>query len=273
MSDDLRYDQHPEPWSAGAAGYEESITPLTRLYAATCLDLLGVTQDAPVLRLLDVAAGTGALSVEAARRGARVLATDFAPGMVDVLRRRFKAEGLDGRAEVMDGQALALDDATFDVGTSTFGLMFFPDPAAGLRELYRVLRPGGRVGIVTWDIADFGLLSMVAAALDRVLPDRPAPPPPSWAPLGSVDGIRDALQDAGFADVAPHQVTHFWHLQDPGTFFRHLPDWTPPLQPLFASLPVDVIDHSARAFREIVEDHTTSDGLPAAALVAIGRRA
>ena len=61
--------------------------------------------------------------------------------MVEVIRRRFAVEGLDARAEVMDGQDLDLDldDESFDVGTSTFGLMYFPDPAAGLRQLHRVL--------------------------------------------------------------------------------------------------------------------------------------
>jgi 16S rRNA G966 N2-methylase RsmD len=68
--------------------------------------LLGLIGDTARLRLLDVAAGTGVVAVEAARRGAEVLATDFAPGMVEVMRRRFAAEGLSAQAEVMDGQAL-----------------------------------------------------------------------------------------------------------------------------------------------------------------------
>lgn len=58
----------------------------------------------------------------------------FAPGMVAVMRRRFTAEGLGARAEVMDGQALGLEDESFDLGTSTFGPIFFPDPLAGQRE-------------------------------------------------------------------------------------------------------------------------------------------
>lgn len=127
-----------------------------RPYAITTLDLLGLTNGRPRPRLLDVAAGTGEVAAEAARRGAEVLATDFAPGMVDVMRRRFATERLDARAEVMDGQALGLEDESFDLGTSTFGLIFFPDPLVGLRELRRVLRPGGRVAIASWDITRIG---------------------------------------------------------------------------------------------------------------------
>ena len=133
-----------------APGYDNVIAQIMRPYAITTLDLLGLAGGPARLRLLDVAAGTGVLAAEAARRGAEVLATDFAPGMVEVMRRRFSAEGLDSRAEVMDGQALRLDDESFDLGTSTFGLIFFPDPLTGLRELRRVLRPGGRRDRLVW---------------------------------------------------------------------------------------------------------------------------
>jgi ubiquinone/menaquinone biosynthesis C-methylase UbiE len=148
-----------------------------RPYVFTTLDLLGLTGGMGRFRLLDVAAGTGMVAAEAARRGAEVLATDFAPGMVEVMRRRFApgmvevkrrrfaAEGRDARAEVMDGQALGLEDESFDLGTSTFGLIFFPDPLVGLRELRRVLRPGGRAGIASWDMTRTGLPQLMGAAL------------------------------------------------------------------------------------------------------------
>ena len=255
-----------------AAGYDDAIAPIMRPYAVTTLDLLGLTGGPPRLRLLDVAAGTGVVAVEAARRGAEVLATDFAPGMVEVMRRRFAAEGLDARAEVMDGQALGLEDESFDLGTSTFGLIFFPDPLIGLRELHRVLRPGGRVGIASWDMTRVGLRQLIGAALARAVPDLPAPPPPPWAHLGEVAGLGQALRAAGFTDVAVHQVTHQWRLPDPASFFRHLPDWTPPMRPLFASLPAEVIGRAAAAFGDVVGEHSTSEGMPQAALIGIGAR-
>jgi ubiquinone/menaquinone biosynthesis C-methylase UbiE len=262
----------PEVWSSVAPGYDDAIAPIMHPYAISALDLLGLTGGRGRVRLLDVAAGTGVVALEAARRGAEVLATDFAPGMVEVMRRRFAAEGLDARAEVMDGQALDLEDEGFDLGTSTFGLMFFPDPLVGLQELRRVLRPGGRVGIAAWDMTRVGLPQLLGAALARAVPDLRAPAPPPWAHLCEAAGLGQALRTAGFNNVAVHQVTHHWPLADPGLFFRHLSDWTPPLRPLFTSLPPEAIDHAAAAFADVVREQSTTEGMPQAALIGIGAR-
>jgi SAM-dependent methyltransferase len=255
-----------------APGYDDAIAPIMRPYAITTLDLIGLTGGEARLQLLDVAAGTGVVAVEAARRGAEVLATDFSPGMVEMMRRRFAAEDLDARAEVMDGEALGLEGETFDLGTSTFGLIFFADPLAGLRELRRVLRPGGRAGIASWDMTGIGLPQLIGAALARAVPDLPAPTPPPWAHLCQAAGLGQALRTAGFTDVAVQHVTHYSPLPDPAWFFRHLPDWTPPLRPLFTSLPTDVIDRAAAAFGDVVREHSTSQGMPQAALIGIGTR-
>src|SRR5690606_11409635 len=101
--------------------------------------------------VLDVAAGSGALSLPAARLGARVLAVDISPGMVERLAARARAEGLANlETRVMDGHALELEDNTFDLAASQFGVMLFPDLPRGLSEMARVTRPGGRVLVVTF---------------------------------------------------------------------------------------------------------------------------
>ena len=93
------------------------------------------------MRFLDVAAGSGALAIPAARRGARVLAIDQSPVMLDLLRQRARTEGLDIETRVMDGHALALDADSFDMAGSQFGVMLFPDMPRGIREMARVVGP------------------------------------------------------------------------------------------------------------------------------------
>lgn len=98
-------------------------------------------------RVLDAACGTGSFAREAARRGAQVVGLDRNPGMLAVARR------LDGVIDWHEGLAedLPFADASFDTVGSQFGLMFFEDRAKALSEMWRVTRPGGRLGIVVWD--------------------------------------------------------------------------------------------------------------------------
>lgn len=268
---ELSHDQRPDGWSAAASGYEDAFAPYTGPYAAEALRLAGVR---PGDRILDVAAGSGALSRRAAQLGAQVHAIDFAPGMVELLRERLAADGVaDARVDVMDGQALDIEDARYDAAFSVFGLIFFPDMARGLSELHRVVRPGGTVTVVTWRIEGFRLVSLVGGALAKVLPGfEPPTDPPAWARLGDADGLAEGLGAAGLAEVEVHLVSQQWQFADPAEFFRRLPDWSPPVQPLFEALPSDLIDEAAAAFADLVDEVTGPDGMAVDALIGIGRR-
>ncbi|MFO1205731.1 MAG: class I SAM-dependent methyltransferase [Burkholderiales bacterium] len=101
-------------------------------------------------RVLDVAAGNGNATLAAARRFAEVTSTDYVPALLDKGRRRADAEGLDVRFQIADAEALPFEAASFDVVLSTFGVMFAPDQARAARELLRVVRPGGRIGMANW---------------------------------------------------------------------------------------------------------------------------
>ena len=125
---------------------------------------------------LDVAAGPGGLGLAAARRGATVLATDWAPAMVAQFESRARSEGLaNAPARVMDAHALDLEDERFDVTGSQFGVMLVPDQAVALREMVRVTKPGGRVLLIAYGSpAEFDALQFFIAALQTVAPSSKA---------------------------------------------------------------------------------------------------
>jgi SAM-dependent methyltransferase len=262
-----RVDQIPDTWSAGAATYHERFEPFTAAYAQTASTLLQLGSSD---RVLDVAAGSGAFTMLAARSGATVTAIDFAPGMVELLERRLAAAGLPGRALEMDGQRLTFDDDSFDAACSMFGLMFFPDATQGVTELCRVTRTGGPILVGTWDLDGFSLSRHVRTAIQSVVPDLPDPTPPVWAPLGTQQGLADLLEHAGVSDVVVHAASHPWQFDDARAFFRGLPDWSPPLKPLMSSLPAELVDAAADSFADAVAA-VGPDGMAAPAWLGLGR--
>ena len=102
------------------------------------------------LRWLDVATGTGSVARLAARQGAEVVGVDLAPGLVATARRLAAEEDLEIVFEVGDAEALPVEEASFDVVSSSMGVIFAPDHAAVADELARVTKPGGRVGFTAW---------------------------------------------------------------------------------------------------------------------------
>lgn len=163
------------------------------------------------MRFLDVAAGSGALSVPAARLGAQVLATDQSPVMLELLRARAQKEGLSIETRVMDGHALQLDDKSFDMAGSQFGVMLFPDMPKAIREMARVVRHGGRVLISAYgDPHQIEFLGFLIGAVQSVRPDFNGPamdPPPLEFQLADPERLRKELAAAGLRDVKVETIT------------------------------------------------------------------
>jgi demethylmenaquinone methyltransferase/2-methoxy-6-polyprenyl-1,4-benzoquinol methylase len=161
---------------------------------------------APGDRVLDAACGTGDLAIEAARAGGRVVGLDFSAAMLERARR--KAPQL----EWVQGDLLALpwDEGEFDAATVGFGIRNVADLEAGLRELRRVVRPGGRVGILEIT-RPRGVLRVfyslwfdrVVPLLGRVLPGGEAYTylPASVRRFPGPDELAAAMRRAGFEDV------------------------------------------------------------------------
>jgi demethylmenaquinone methyltransferase/2-methoxy-6-polyprenyl-1,4-benzoquinol methylase len=125
--------------------------------------------------VLDVATGTGDVAIEFARRtnAASITGLDPSVGMLDVAREKLERRGLAGRVELMEGDALSLPfpDGTFDAVTIAFGLRNLPDYAAGVAEMARVLRPGGRLLVLEFFPPEKGIfLRGYRFYLGRILP-------------------------------------------------------------------------------------------------------
>ena len=141
-------------------------------------------------RVLDIAAGTGNAAVPAARAGASVVASDLTPELLEIGRSEHPDAGVDW--QVADAEALPWSDASYDVVMSTVGVMFAPHHQAAADELLRVLRPGGRLGILSW--TPEGFIGRLFATMRGFVPPPPAgvQSPPLW---GSEDHVRELFGD------------------------------------------------------------------------------
>jgi SAM-dependent methyltransferase len=109
----------------------------------------------PGSNVLDVACGTGNLSLPAARAGAIVTGVDIAPNLLETAARRARAEGLTIKFDEGDAEQLPYANASFDTVVTMFGAMFAPRPEVTAGELLRVLRPGGRLAMANWTPGGF----------------------------------------------------------------------------------------------------------------------
>jgi ubiquinone/menaquinone biosynthesis C-methylase UbiE len=143
--------------------------------------------------VLDVAAGDGNFAIACAHEGAKVVASDLSPGMVERGRARAEAEGYEIEWLQADAEELPFDDERFDCVGSVFGAMIAPRPEVVARELFRVTRPGGTVGMTAWIAGGF------TAELIR-MGRRFAPPPPDL-PVSDEWGVEETVRER-FGDLA-----------------------------------------------------------------------
>jgi ubiquinone/menaquinone biosynthesis C-methylase UbiE len=168
---------------------------------------------APGAHVLDVATGPGGVALAAAAavgpRG-RVLATDLAPEWQEVVEAACSEAGVTNVAfRAMGAEALELPDTSFDVVFCKLGLMFVPDPVRALGEMRRVLRPGGRLGIMVWSTADkvahHGIAARALAAHGPQLGFEIRLPGP--LELGEPGLIERCVAAAGFKEILVERHT------------------------------------------------------------------
>ena len=241
----------PEAWDAIAEGYDQYVAPQEVELANEALRLAGLVRGE---RFLDVAAGPGGLSLPAARLGARVLATDWSPAMIERFEVRVREENLrDAEGRVMDCHNLDLRDDSFDVTGSLFGLMLVPDQAGALREMVRVTKPGGRVLVIAYGFpAELEFLQLFVAALKAVAPEFPGlpdDPPPLEFQVSDPGVLRRRLTDAGLKDVRVERTAE----RPAFGSGQEMWDWVLNGNPIPGMLIADISEDQQARLRQVLE--------------------
>lgn len=241
-------------WDRIAPGYDRTNTPTQMWLGAEALRRAGLRAG---MRFLDVASGSGALAIPAARLAARVLATDQSPVMLELLRERATGEGLDIETRAMDGQSLELEADRFDMAGSQFGVMLFPDMPAGIAEMARVVRPGGRVLVVAYgDPHAIEFLDFLVRAVQSVRPEFDGPPmdpPPLPFQLQDPARVRAELAAAGLRDVRVETITERTEFRSGSSLWDWLVSSNPIVEAVLGELQL------TRGERDVVR--RTIDGL------------
>jgi SAM-dependent methyltransferase len=241
---------HPEHFERALARYDEAFFEAAAIARAD--------------RVLDIGCGTGSTTRGAAREATEgsVLGVDLSSAMLEIARRRAAAEGIDNvRFEQVDAQIHSFDPGAFDVGIGRTSAMFFGDRVAGLTNIGRALRGGGRLVLLTWQafphqewIREF--TSALAAGRDV-----PAPPPDAPGPFTLADPavIRHVLDAAGYADVTLEgRCEPMWFGADADDAFdlvAGLLGW------MLEGLDDDGQASALEALRATVAAHATADGV------------
>jgi len=228
----------------------------------------------PGERVLDVACGTGLVTLPVARQvgpAGRVTGVDLSDKMVAEASRLAGEAGLSNVTLArMDAEALDLPDGGFDVAISALGILYCPDPLQALREMHRVLEPGGRVAIAVWgDRRRCGWAAIFPIVESRVESEVC----PLFFQLGTGDGLRITMEMAGFQDVEVDRIS---------TVLEY-PSAETALTASFAGGPVALaysrFDDATKAaaheeYLASIADHRHGDGyrIPGEFVVARGRR-
>jgi ubiquinone/menaquinone biosynthesis C-methylase UbiE len=223
------------------AGDFEEIAKALSAEAQKFINNLGLK---PGMKVLDVACGTGNLSLPAARLGAKVTGVDIAPNSLEQARAKAAAEGLDIKFDEGDAEALPYEDASFDAVVTMYGAMFAPRPDIVAAELKRVCKPGGFIAMGNWTPTGFiGLMFKTTAAY--------VPPPPGMtSPVlwGKDDVVRERFSDVAKVETKP-RIVNFAFPFSPAEVVEHFRLYYGPANKAFLALD----EEKQAAFRSDLE--------------------
>jgi SAM-dependent methyltransferase len=198
-----------EVWDTVSSEYERQFGRLTVQSAAALLDAANVADGT---RMLDACCGPGILSAEAAKRGAQPVGVDFSDSALEIARSSVAGAIF----QQGDAESLSFERDSFDAVVCGFGVIHVPEPAKALKEFRRVVRPGGRVAISTWQgpkpSNGFGLLFGAIKMHGNL--DVPLPHGPDMFQFSEVEMMSAALEEVGLSGVEVIEAEQTWDFED-----------------------------------------------------------
>lgn len=182
----------------GATGYDEMFARVTQAFIPALLDAGWI---GPGQSILDVATGTGAAaraSRDRAGPGGEVIAGDISTTMLEVARRNPENDGI--TFQQLDGHKLPYPDARFDRVICQLGLAFFDDPARGLSEFRRMLKPDGRAAVIVNSTPERSLFTRIGTVIGQHVVER-AEQLNRYASIRTKERLHELFVGAGFIDV------------------------------------------------------------------------
>ena len=236
-------------WSAGA--FEEVAESISDVHAA----LVEALAPEPGDEFLDVGCGAGHVAELAGQTGAHVTGIDLSPRLIDVARGRANASGLHIHYSVGDAENLDVPDASFDVVSSCFGMIFAPDHAVAARELARVTREGGRLGFSAWTPS-----GSVGEMFKFFAQWQPPPPEGAGTPLqwGTAEYVHRLLS-SDFELTIERRMSHLEN-DSVDEWREHFSKNFGPTRMLLDNLPPDKAGEFSAAAREHYSRHVQPDG-------------
>jgi SAM-dependent methyltransferase len=190
-----------EQWQDAAGAWHRWDPVFDRWLGEATQLMLDLAQVGEGTRVLDIAAGSGGQSLEAARRGAVVLATDISSNILDEAAAAARAAGLAGVAtRMMDGESLDVEPGSFDAAISRLGLMYLPDKLGALAAAREALRVGGRYAAIVFSEPERNRFFSVPISIIRRNAELPPPGPGLPGPF-SATNLAELLEEAGFREV------------------------------------------------------------------------
>ena len=219
---------------------------IAKSYETGAADFVNRLQLAPGTHVLDVACGTGNLSIPAAKAGANVTGVDIATNLIEQARARAQTENVRATFDVGDAEQLSYGDSSFDTVITMFGAIFAPRPELAGAEMLRVCRPGGRIAMANW--TSTGFVGQMFNIVAEYVPPPNMPSPIKW---GDEETVRQRFGNPVYLQCTKHLIS-FNYPFGPKEVVEYFRKYFGPAIKAFDALEADV-DKQAALRRDLVQ--------------------